>query len=40
LARSASLGRYAYADGLDALTILFVRFTLSAVVMAAVLAMR
>ncbi len=34
------LARYAYADGLDALTILFVRFSLSAAVMAAVLAVR
>lgn len=31
----AILGRYAYADGLDALTILFLRFSLAAVVMAA-----
>jgi drug/metabolite transporter (DMT)-like permease len=36
----AILGRYAYADGLDALTILFLRFSLSAVVMAGVLAAR
>jgi len=34
------LGRYAYGDGLDALTILFVRFSLSAAAMAAVLAVR
>jgi drug/metabolite transporter (DMT)-like permease len=36
----AILGRYAYADGLDALTILCLRFSLSAVVMAAVMAAR
>ncbi len=34
------LARYAYSDGLDALTILFVRFSLSAAAMAAVLAVR
>jgi drug/metabolite transporter (DMT)-like permease len=34
------LARYAYADGLDALTILFMRFSLSAVAMAAVLVVR
>lgn len=34
------LGRYAYADGMDALTILFLRFTLAAAVMALWLAIR
>jgi drug/metabolite transporter (DMT)-like permease len=34
------LGRYAYADGFDVLTILFLRFSLSAVIMAVVLAGR
>jgi drug/metabolite transporter (DMT)-like permease len=36
----AILGRYAYADGMDALTILFFRFTLSAMVMTVLLAAR
>ncbi len=36
----AILGRYAYADGLDAITILFLRFSLAAVVMAVLLAAR
>ncbi len=36
----AILGRYAYADGLDALTILFLRFSLSAVIMAGLLTAR
>ncbi len=33
----AILGRFAYADGLDAVTLLFLRFTLAAVLMAALL---
>jgi drug/metabolite transporter (DMT)-like permease len=36
----AIFGRYAYADGMDALTILFLRFSLSAVLMAVLLAAR
>lgn len=36
----AILGRYAYADGLDAPTILFLRFSLAALVLAPVLAVR
>ncbi|MEJ2555720.1 MAG: DMT family transporter [Anaerolineae bacterium] len=36
----AIFGRYAYADGMDALTILFLRFSLSAVLMAILLAAR
>ena len=36
----AIFGRYAYADGMDAATILFLRFSLSAMVMAALLAAR
>jgi drug/metabolite transporter (DMT)-like permease len=36
----AILGRYAYADGMDALTILFFRFTLSAMVMTVLLSAR
>jgi len=36
----AILGRYAYADGLDAPTILFLRFTLAALVLAPILALR
>ena len=34
------LGRYAYADGMDALTILFLRFTLAAALMALWLTIR
>jgi len=36
----AILGRYAYADGMDTLTVLFLRFSLSAVVMAVLLVTR
>ncbi len=36
----AILGRYAYADGLDAITLLFLRFSLAAVVMAGLLFLR
>jgi len=36
----AIFGRYAYADGMDTITILFFRFSLSAVLMAALLAVR
>ncbi len=36
----AILGRYAYADGLDTVTILALRFTIAAVLMAGLLAMR
>jgi drug/metabolite transporter (DMT)-like permease len=36
----AIFGRYAYADGMDTLTILFLRFSLSALLMAALLAAR
>ena len=36
----AIFGRYAYADGMDALTILFLRFSLSAALMAVLLAAR
>jgi drug/metabolite transporter (DMT)-like permease len=34
------LGRYAYADGLDPLTILFLRFTMSTAIMAVILGLR
>jgi drug/metabolite transporter (DMT)-like permease len=34
------LGRYAYADGLDAITLLFLRFSLAAILMGVVLAFR
>jgi drug/metabolite transporter (DMT)-like permease len=36
----AILGRYAYADGLDTFTLLFLRFTFSALIMAGILVMR
>lgn len=36
----AILGRYAYADGMDAVTILFLRFSLAAVLMLALLVLR
>jgi len=36
----ALFGRYAYVDGMDALSILFLRFGLSAVVMLALLVVR
>lgn len=36
----AILGRYAYADGLDAITLLFLRFSLAAVLMAGLLFLR
>ena len=36
----AIFGRYAYADGMDSLTILFLRFALAAILMLAVLFIR